>query len=155
MQNKGANKRVSNITQLAEKYAQPVIELPGWEPEEPLVCRVKRPSMYHLAQQEMIPNPLMEPIRKLFFGAEDKAKPLSLEREAEAMLWIADQVLVEPTRADLEAAGLTLTDPQLAAIYTYAVGGAALLAPFRPRQGRGADADDAAVPGAAQPTHGD
>lgn len=143
--------KVSDLARLAGKYASPIIELPGWEPEEPLWCQVRRPSMYAMAQQELIPNPLLEPIRKLFFGVEDKSgKPISLAREAEAMLWIADQVLVEPTRAQIEAAGLTLTDAQLAALYSYAIGGAALLKPFRRDKGGAADADEPTVPDAAQ-----
>lgn len=93
--------------------------------------RVRKPTLYNMASTGVIPNPLLETVQQLFMASAKKIEKISLEKQANALIQMARYALVEPTLDDIVAAGLTLTDEQLLALYAFAIGGAAALAPFR------------------------
>ena len=102
----------------------------------------------------MIPNPLLETVQQLFMASAKKIEKISLEKQANALIQMARYALVEPTLDDIVAAGLTLTDEQLLALYAFAIGGAAALAPFRQGVRQRPDGDGQDVQGAAQSNPG-
>lgn len=140
---------VTDVAEVAKLHGIQEIVLPGWGPEAPFVCRVRKPTLYNMASTGVIPNPLLETVQQLFMASAKKIEKISLEKQANALIQMARYALVEPTLDDLVAAGLTLTDEQLLALYAFAIGGAAALAPFcqgvcqRP-DGDGQDVQDAA-----------
>lgn len=104
-------------------------ELPGWDEERPFRAKLRRPSVLTMAATGMIPNELMSAAQKLFCEGADAALPL--DQLGRLLRSVAEAALVEPTLAELEAADCTLTDMQLAAIYSFTQAGVRALEPFR------------------------
>ena len=68
---------------------------------------------------------------------------------------VAGEALASPTLAQLEEAGVVLSDQQLTAIYLYAQRGVEALRPFRKKPAVSRDGEDGkAVSAAAQPDTG-
>ena len=129
------------------------VELPGFGDGKPWTARLKRLSLLGLARGGKIPNELLGAVTELYQHGTVRNPDLRLA--AETMYLIAGEALAEPTLAELEAAGVPLTDEQLAAIYLYAQRGVEALRPFRKERAVGANgADGAAVRDAAQPANG-
>lgn len=143
-----------DLAALAAKHGVQEIVLPGWEPGEVFPCKAKRPSIYNMASLGHIPNPLMGAAQKLFSGNAKLADETPLDEQAKVMISMARYALVEPSYADLEAAGIALTDEQLMCIYVYALKGVAVLEPFRALLRGGVSGDGAYVPDAAEPAAG-
>lgn len=105
------------------------VELPGFGDGRCWTAKLRRLSLLGLARAGIIPNSLMSAVTELYQRGTCQAS--SLTQAAETMFLIAGQALVEPTLAQLEEAGVTLSDEQLAAIYLYAQRGVEALRPFR------------------------
>lgn len=93
-------------------------------------CELKRPSLLELAAKGAIANPLMKTARRLFYSgiAPDGG---NLEEEGRVLLEIARAAMVRPTFDELQAAGISLTDEQLVAIFQFTQLGAKALDRFR------------------------
>lgn len=129
---------VTTIEEL-RKYADgSEVELPGFTPEQPFIVQLRRPSLMELVVSGQIPNPLLTSAAKLF--QDGVGKSLGYEAEqfqqtAEVLLQVAKACLISPTYEEIKAAGLTLTDLQLYAIYGFMQTGVNALANFRGQQG--------------------
>lgn len=138
-----ANKPVKNseetlsITSLKDlqKYSEgTIVRLPDFAEGQPFVAKVRRPSMLILAKSGKIPNALLGTANELFMkgsGGLDTDDPSMLGNFYDTCKVICEAALVEPTLADIEAAGLELTDSQLMAIFSYSQSGVKALEPFR------------------------
>lgn len=127
-------KQVTSVLDL-NKYAKgTVVELPEFAEGQPLIVRIKRPSILALAKSGKIPNNLLVTAAELFTKGGQ-----GMDVDNENMLSdmynlcrvMAEASLVEPTLADIERAGLELTDEQLMAIFNYSQAGVNALKPFR------------------------
>ena len=113
-----------------------LVELPAFAEGAPFVARMRRPSLQSMAKNGKIPNPLLTKANQLFFRgqANEEADLEDTELLADAYeLYhiIAEASLIEPSLAEIEDAGLELTDQQLIAIYNYSQLGVMGLIPFR------------------------
>lgn len=120
--------QVTSIEQLKSKAQGTIVELPGWD-NEPLVARVKRPSMLGLASKNKIPNGLLGAAQKVFTSRVDDK--VDMTEIFEVTRVIAEDALVEPTLKQIEDAGLELTDEQLTALLNYSQSGMKALERFR------------------------
>lgn len=103
--------------------------LPGWQEDKPFEAILKRPSLLSMAATGIIPNELMGSAQKLF--GEGSNATLELDKLGALLIAVAKQALVEPSYEELEAADCSLTDLQLAAIYSFTQAGVRALEPFR------------------------
>ena len=105
------------------------VQLPGWEDDRPFEAVLRRPSLLTMAAEGSIPNELIGAAQRLFCEGYDTSLPL--DQLGRLLRRIAAEALVEPTLDQLEAAGIRLTDMQLAAIYNFSQAGVRALEPFR------------------------
>lgn len=125
---------VTTLAQLQTYAKGKIVKLPDFADGQPFVARLIRPSMLVLAKQGRIPNNLMTTATALFNGDQRK-----LDSDNENLMKdmydvchiICEASLVEPTLADIESVGLTLSDDQVMAIFNYAQVGVKALESFR------------------------
>ena len=112
-----------------------IVKLPDFAEGQPLVARLKRPSMLALAAHGQIPNSLLTTASQMFTGDVNQQVGISdsnvLKDMYDICYTMAQATLVEPTLADIEKAGLELTDEQLMAIFNYTQAGVKALENFR------------------------
>lgn len=126
-----------NITSLADlqSYAKgTVVRFPDFAEGQPFVARVRRPSMLVLAKQGKIPNTLLTAAGELFSkggAGMDADNENMLSDVYDICKIICSASLVEPTMADIEGAGIELSDDQLMAIFNYTQNGVKALESFR------------------------
>lgn len=128
------NERVTTLVDLQGYNKGTVVKLPDFAEGQPLIARVRRPSMLVLAKQGKIPNSLLGAAGQLFTkgGAgldSDNIKMLSDMYDVCHI--IAESSLIEPSLKDIENAGLELTDDQMMAIFNYSQIGMKALEQFR------------------------
>lgn len=124
---------VTPILELREYAEGMEVELPGFVEEKPIVVKLRRPSMLLLAQEGVIPNPLLSAASELFRSGKTGEKA-GIKDMGEIFRVIARAALVSPSYDELEEAGLTLTDSQLLYIYNYSQTGVDALRRFREKQ---------------------
>lgn len=135
------------------RSATQLVELPGFGDGEPWQAYLKRVSLLSLARAGRIPNALMQAVTELY--QRGTTSTASLTQAAEVMYLVAGEALASPTLAQLEEAGVVLSDQQLTAIYLYAQRGVEALRPFRKKPAVSRDGEDGkAVSAAAQPDAG-
>ena len=133
--------RVQSITDITslQAYAKGVIvRLPDFAEGQPFVVRMKRPSLLVLAKSGQIPNSLLNAAGTLFAeggSGLDADNPKMLSDMYDVCKVICDAALVQPTMAEIEQAGLALTDEQIMAIFNYTQVGVKALENFREEQG--------------------
>lgn len=111
------------------------VEIPGFEPGESVVVRLRKVSILGLASKGKIPNSLMGTVNKLFGEGQrgataDQVASTSLQNlgEMASLLdLIANEALVEPTFAEV---GDYLTDDQKNAIFEYSQSGVKAVTPY-------------------------
>lgn len=111
-----------------------VIRLPDFAEGQPFVARVRRPSMLVLAKQGKIPNTLLVAAGELFTkggGGMDADNKGMLGDMYDIMHIICEASLMQPTLAEIESAGITLSDDQMMAIFNYSQAGIKALETFR------------------------
>lgn len=134
---------------LAELAQGMEIELPGFEAEETISVRLRRPSLMLLASEGKIPNSLLASVEELFEKGDKNTVPF--KERGEIFRIVAMASLVSPSWEELQSAGVNLTDLQLLYIYNFSQTGVDSLRRFREKQraeelsGNGED-----VPAAAQ-----
>lgn len=124
-------------TSLADlsSYAQgQLVELPGFAEDQPLVARLRRPSILSLTKSGKIPNTLLAAASELFTGKQNKDDPVDLAEITGVVDVICESSFIEPTYAQIKEAGLELTDEQLMAVFNYSQRGIKALEPFRNKQ---------------------
>lgn len=128
--------KVMDIATIKEYADGAVIELPPFSTGQPFVARVRRPSMLRLVNDGTFSNPLLETVNVLFNGEPEDRKKQNEDPEKMKDLYnvldiLAESMLVEPTKKELEENGLELTDEQLMFLYMYQQRGALMLKSFR------------------------
>lgn len=147
---------IQDIEALRAKYGVREYPLPGWEPGEDFIAKLRRPSLTDMtAVAGYVPNPLMGVIADMFMPTAKKVSKIPQDQQAKALQAMAKFALVEPTYDQLTEAGISLTDQQYNAIYTFTLGGATALARFRKFNGLKPGGDGADVPNAPVAPGGD
>ena len=125
----------SNITSISDirKYTQgSVIRLPSFDGEHPFYAKVKRPSLLVMVKTGKIPNSLINQATQLFQkGASSLGKDNTVSDMYDIMETICEAALVQPTYMEIKEAGLSLTDEQMMAIFSYTQQGVKALEQFR------------------------
>lgn len=142
---------ITNLEDFKRYGAGQEVTLPGFLPDAPITVRLRRISVMGLAQAGTIPNPLLSAAAKLFkdgLNLESTNSGEQFKDMADVMAVIAKESLQEPTYAELEAAGVALTDTQLLYIYNFSQTGVDALKSFREQPaGDLPDSDGKDVPG--------
>lgn len=129
--------KITSIEELKKACQGEVVELPGFTENVPFVARLKRPSMLAMVKSGQIPNTLLTKANQLFTGGvQGVAKGNISDEEMLPDLWnildaICEGAFVEPTYKELKDNGITLTDEQYMAIFTYTQNGVKSLENFR------------------------
>ena len=136
---------VTSIMDL-QRYAQgQVVRFPDFAEVQPFVAKVRRPSLMVLAKQGRIPNGLLESAGELFskggIGA-DHADANTLTNMYDITRIVCEACLVSPTLKQIEEAGMSLSDQQITAIFSYTQVGVKALEQFRKEQGDSERAGD-------------
>lgn len=135
--------KVSTLTALEKVRQGEIVQLPGWNEDEPFVARLRRVSLMGLLRRgaSVIPNDLVAAAQKLYEGNASKSNA-TFEETARVYNIVIAEALVEPSLKTLEDAGIDLTEAQRDEIYLYALRGTKALETFR-LQRYGAGAGDA------------
>ena len=126
--------QITSLSRLRSYSTGAVVELPPFSEGQPLVARVKRPSLLSLAKSGEIPNSLLTTANELFASGGrgiDRNNGDMLKDMYGVMEAIAKASLVEPSFDDIKEAGLELTDEQMMAIFSYSQEGVKALESFR------------------------
>lgn len=125
---------ITSIADLQSYSAGVVIRLPDFAEGQPFVARVRRPSLLVLAKSGKIPNSLLAAAGELFTkggSGLDSDNDKMLSDMYDIMHILCDSALIQPTLADIENVGLTLSDDQMMAIFNYSQAGVKALESFR------------------------
>lgn len=124
--------KVTSIEQLKEYANGQMVELPPFAEGQPLIVRMKRPSLMVLVKTGKVPNRLITMANQLFLGNKkmDEKNVKLLPEMFEVFDAIVDASLIEPKYSDIKNAGIELTDDQMMAIYNYTQSGVKALERF-------------------------
>ena len=112
---------ITSLAQLTKYTEGQIVELPSFAEGQPFVARLRRPSMLALAKSGKIPNTLLNTANDLFMGnsGKNKLKEDYLKDVFEVLDVICNACFMEPTYAQLQEAGVELTDDQYMFIFNY------------------------------------
>lgn len=113
--------KVTTIDDLKEYAKGQIVQLPSFADGQPLIVRMKRPSLMILAKSGKIPNKLLKTATEMFNGegSADNEDLDALSKTFELLEIICEASLVEPKYKDFRSAGIDLSDEQLIAIFNY------------------------------------
>ena len=129
-----SNAKITTIHDLQGYVGGKIVRLPDFAEGQPLVARVKRPSLLIMAKQGKIPNTLLGAAGELFTkggSGVDADNTRMLGDMYDVCHLIAEASLVEPSLAEIESVGLELTDDQMMALFNYSQVGTKALESFR------------------------
>lgn len=130
-------KREVNVTSIEDlkNYANgTVVEIPPFAEGQPLIARLKRPSILGMAKQGKIPNSLLVKANELFLQngvGLDAEEEDTMKQLYDVLDLIAKETLVEPTYEEIKSVGLELTDEQMMFLFNYSQQGVKALESFR------------------------
>ena len=125
---------ITTVSDLHSYSQGHIVRFPDFAEGQPFVARVRRPSMLVLAKSGKIPNALLHTASQLFAkggGALDADDKNMLSDFYDTCKIICEAALIQPTLAEIESAGMTLSDDQLMAIFNYTQTGVKALQSFR------------------------
>lgn len=125
---------ITSVSDLQSYAAGVVVRFPDFTEGQPFVARVRRPSLLVLAKSGKIPNSLLTAAGELFAkggGGLDSDNDKMLSDMYDIMHIICEAALVQPTLAEIEGAGIQLSDDQMMAIFNYSQAGVKALESFR------------------------
>lgn len=125
---------VTSIEDLKNYASGTIVEMPPFAEGQPLIARLKRPSILGMAKQGKIPNTLLVKANELFLqnGAGlDAEEEDTMKQLYDVLDLIAKETLVEPTYEDIKSVGLELTDEQMMFLFNYSQQGVKALESFR------------------------
>lgn len=125
---------VTNIEDLKNYASGTIVEMPPFAEGQPLIARLKRPSILGMAKQGKIPNSLLVKANELFLqnGAGlDAEEEDTMKQLYDVLDLIAKETLVEPTYEEIKSVGLELTDEQMMFLFSYSQQGVKALESFR------------------------
>ena len=113
--------KVTTVDDLKEYAKGQIVQLPSFADGQPLIVRMKRPSLMILAKSGKIPNKLLKTATEMFNGegAADDEDFDALSKTFDLLEIICEASLVEPKYKDFKSAGIDLSDEQLIAIFNY------------------------------------
>lgn len=126
--------KVTSIEDLKNYASGTIVEMPPFAEGQPLIARLKRPSILGMAKQGRIPNTLLVKANELFLqnGAGlDAEEEDTMKQLYDVLDLIAKETLVEPTYEDIKSVGLELTDEQMMFLFNYSQQGVKALESFR------------------------
>ena len=124
---------ITSVSDLQSYAAGTIIRLPDFTEGQPLVARVRRPSLLVLAKSGKIPNTLLTAAGELFAkggSGLDTDNDKMLSDMYDIMHIICESALMQPTLQEIEQAGLYLSDDQMMAIFNYSQAGVKALESF-------------------------
>lgn len=130
-------KREVNVTSIEDlkNYASgTIVEMPPFAEGQPLIARLKRPSILGMAKQGKIPNSLLVKANELFLQngvGLDAEEEDTMKQLYDVLDLIAKETLVEPTYEEIKSVGLELTDEQMMFLFNYSQQGVKALESFR------------------------
>lgn len=127
---------VTSFEQLKLYAGGEVVELPEFAEGQPFVARLRRPSMMALAKTGKIPNALLGEAQKLFNSGPSAMGNGSSTNNILGDMYdicecVVDAAMIEPTYRQVKEAGLSLSDNQILAIFSYTQNGVEALKQFR------------------------
>lgn len=125
---------ITSISDLQSYAAGVVVRFPDFTEGQPFVARVRRPSLLVLAKSGKIPNTLLTAAGELFAkggGGLDSDNDKMLSDMYDIMHIVCEASLMQPTLAEIEGAGISLSDDQMMAIFNYSQAGVKGLESFR------------------------
>lgn len=126
---------ITSVSDLKRYSAGSIVELPSFGDGQPFIVRLRRPSLLVMSKNGQIPNSLINQASSLFtkgMSSVSGSKGGSTIGELYDIIEvICKSALVKPTYDEIKAAGLTLTDDQMMAIFSYSQNGISALEPFR------------------------
>lgn len=132
--NCNAPMNITSVADLQRYAAGTVVRFPDFAEGQPFVARVRRPSMLVLAKSGKIPNTLLSTANELFAkggAGMDTDDPKMLGNFYDTCRVICEAALIQPTMAEIESAGIALSDDQIMAIFNYTQTGVKALQSFR------------------------
>lgn len=150
MGNNKNNVKVTPINTLKGYMKGSLVRLPDFGPGQEFYARLTRPSMLAMVKSGEIPNALLQSASDLF--AEGASSFITNREQMKNLFEVMDVLcaatFVEPSYAELQEAGITLTDEQLMFVFNYTQNGVDALQPFRNEsEGIVSDSDGEVVPG--------
>lgn len=118
---------VTSLEKLKE-IASKEYELPPFIDGTPFVARLKSVSTMDMAKDGKVPNPLMKSVANAIEGKNNLGKTNDMNSDDdtlkifEFMRTVAKSSLVSPTYDEIEECGVKLTDQQITAIFSIAMG---------------------------------
>lgn len=127
------NLRPTTLAQLSEYTRGQIVELPPFAEGQPFIARLCRPSMLSLVRAGKIPNELLKTANELFLEGkpDSEENPKVLGDVFSVFDAICEACFLEPTYAEIQESGITLTDDQYMFIFEYSQAGVKALKPFR------------------------
>lgn len=125
---------ITSIEELKQIAEASEVELPGFTSDSSFKARLKRPSITTMVSSGNIPNPLLSAAQELFKKGNkrlEEAEGEEFKEMCELLVTVAKAALVSPTYAEIEEAGLSLTDQQITYIFMYVQSGFDTLKFFR------------------------
>lgn len=126
--------KVTPISELIKYKDGQIVELPPFAEGQPFVARLRRPSLMGLVKSGKIPNSLMKQATTLFAKGGQSLSGMNantLTEMLEIMDVIVDEAMIEPKYSELKENGISLSDDQITAIFTYTQQGVDYLKQFR------------------------
>ena len=126
--------KVTPISELIKYKDGQIVELPPFAEGQPFVARLRRPSLMGLVKSGKIPNSLMKQATTLFAKGGQSLSGMNantLTEMLEIMDVIVDEAMLEPKYSELKDNGISLSDDQITAIFTYTQQGVDYLKQFR------------------------
>lgn len=125
---------ITTLEALSSYTSGSVVELPSFGEGQPFIAMIRRPSMMQLAKNGKIPNSLMSKATDLF--AKGTQSMVGVDKSTisemyDIMRVMCEAALVKPTLEEIESVGLTLSDEQMIAIFSYTQDGIKALESFR------------------------
>ena len=125
----------SDITSLTDivKYAGgTIVRLPDFADGAPFIAKLKRPSLLAMTKSGKIPNSLITQATQLFkSGAGSLGKSSTVDELYDIIEIVCREAMVKPTYDEIKNAGVTLSDNQIMAIFSYTQNGVKALESFR------------------------
>lgn len=123
---------ITSIDDIVKYSAGTIVRLPDFADGAPFIAKVKRPSMLQMISSGKIPNALISQATQLFkSGASSLGKGSTVDDLLVIMEAICSEALVSPKYSDIKDKGITLSDDQMMAIFSYTQQGVKALEQFR------------------------
>lgn len=131
------NRKITSIDEMLQSSKGELVDLPGFNSDERMTVRLRRPSMLQMIKAGKIPNDLLVDANRLFTkgtsGVAESAvinNPDSLRDMMQLLETICESAFVEPTYQEIKGAGIELTDSQMLAVFEYTQNGVGNLKSF-------------------------